>query len=130
MLCCQLGLNHDTALSGASTCFTLTPLRKTGKAASLNESTFTWCVTQCFGSHRWQKSSLHSVWVPPSLPVWQKNGLPANPNVPDSLSHQHLGCHQPGRRWIVDQLCMHYVPKDTLSLYRYQTWLWLEGACG
>jgi len=102
------------------------PLRKTGKAASLNESTFAPCMTHCFGSQRWQKSSLHCVWVPPSTPVWQKIGLPVNSNAPVSLSHQRQGCHQPGRWWIADQVCMHKVPKDTLSLHRYQTLFWLE----
>lgn len=119
----------QTALSGASTCFTPTPLRKTSEAASLNERTFTWCVTQRFGAQQWQKSSLHCVWVPPSLPVWKKKKkrLPAKPNVPGTLSHQCLGCHQPGRWQIVGQLCMHYVPRDTLSLHRYQIRFWLEG---
>lgn len=70
--------------------------------------------------------SLHCAWVPPAVPGKHKRELSANPNLPGSVSHQCLGHQQPGRGQTADQLCMHRVSKDTLSLHRFQTRFWLE----
>lgn len=110
----------QTALSRASTCFTFTPLMNNRKAAPLKESTSAWCVAQCSGSQpTWCLGATVSACV-------VKNELPANPNLPGSMSHQCLGCQQPGRWQIAEQLCMHDVSEDTSSLHRFQTRFWLE----
>lgn len=110
----------QTALSRASTCFTFTPLMNNRKAAPLKESTSAWCVAQCSGSQpTWCLGATVSACV-------VKNELPANPNLPGSMSHQCLGCQQPGRWQIAKQLRMHDVSEDTSSLHRFQTRFWLE----
>lgn len=110
----------QTALFRASTCFTFTPLINNRKAAPFRESTSAWCVAECSGSQpTWCLGAAAGAHV-------AKNELPVHPNLPGSMSHQCLGCQQPGRRQIAEQLCMHDVTEDTLSLHRFQIRFWLQ----
>lgn len=109
----------QTALSGASSFFSPTPLSKTSKAASLNESILTWCVTQCFGFQWWQKSRLLCLRATITVCVSKRKGC-----LPTQMYLE--ACHisswvSPAMEMVDWRPAVHALcAKEHLSLYKYQ----------